>query len=165
MPDGRRHDTHIEVKLIRAGLCEEVALKEHAGPFAELNDGASHAFWPEGEVRRRVEGDGVEVRDMADLVRTFRTRVLTGHDIAAQIDGDGVGAVHAAFLAESLDGPAALDRGVEFVDAFAKAEGIGILDQGAEGRRGEAVQFGRFEPRWSDSSCSVMDINNAQGPR
>ena len=59
MPHRRHHDPHIEGKLIRAGLCEEVALKEHAGPFAELNDRASHAFRPEGEVRRGVEDYGV----------------------------------------------------------------------------------------------------------
>ena len=99
MPDCRHHDPHIEGKLIRAGLCEEVAFKEHAGPFAELNDRADHAFRPEGEVRRSVEGDGIEVRDMADLVRALGAGVLTGHDIAAKVDRDGVGAVHAAFLA------------------------------------------------------------------
>ena len=65
MPDGRHHNPHVEGELIRAGLWEEVALKEHAGSFAELNDRAGHAFRPEGEVRRSVEGDGIEVRDMA----------------------------------------------------------------------------------------------------
>ena len=106
MPDGRHHDPHIEGKLIRAGLCEEVALKEHAGPFAELNNRTGHAFRPEGEVRRSVEGDGIEVRDIADFVRPLGAGVLTGHDIAAQVDGDGVWAVHAAFLAQGLDQPA-----------------------------------------------------------
>ena len=99
MPDGRHHDPHIEGELVGTGLCEEVALKEHAGPFAELNNRAGHAFRPEGEVRRSVEGDGIEVRDMADLVRAFGTGVLTGHDIAAKVDRDGIRAVHAAFLA------------------------------------------------------------------
>ena len=36
MPDGRHHNPHVEGELIRAGLCEEVALKEHAGSFADL---------------------------------------------------------------------------------------------------------------------------------
>ena len=120
MPDGRHHDPHIEGKLIRAGLCEEVALKEHAGPFAELDNRTGHAFGPEGEVRRSVEGDGIEVGDVADLVRPFGSGVLAGHDIAAQVDGDGVGAVHATFLAEGLDWPAALDGRVEFIDALAE---------------------------------------------
>ena len=122
MPDGRHHDPHIEGKLIRAGMCEEVVLKEHAGSFAKLNHRTGHAFWLEGEVRRGVEGDGdgVEVCDMADLVSPFCAGVLTSHDIAAQVDGDGVRAVHAAFLAKGLDGPPSLDRGVEFIDALAE---------------------------------------------
>ena len=60
MPDGRHHDPHIEGKLIRAGLCEEVALKEHAGSFAELDNRAGHTFRPEGKMRRSVEGDGLD---------------------------------------------------------------------------------------------------------
>ena len=36
MPDGRHHNPHVEGELIRAGLCEEVALKEHAGPFGVI---------------------------------------------------------------------------------------------------------------------------------
>ena len=36
MPDGRHHNPHVEGELIRAGLCEEVALKEHTGSFADL---------------------------------------------------------------------------------------------------------------------------------
>ena len=65
MPDGRHHDPHIEGELVGAGLCEEVALKEHAGPFAELDNRTGHAFRPEGEVRGSVEGDGIEVGDVA----------------------------------------------------------------------------------------------------
>ena len=59
MPDGYHHDPHIEGKLVGAGLCEEVTLKEHAGPFAEFNNRASHAFRPEGEARRGVGDYGV----------------------------------------------------------------------------------------------------------
>ena len=106
MPDGRHHNPHVEGELIRAGLCEEVALKEHAGPFAELNNRASHALGPEGEVRGGIQCDRVEVRDMADLVRALGSGVLAGHDFAALVDGDSVGAVHAAFLAKGLDQPA-----------------------------------------------------------
>ena len=40
MPDGRHHDPHIEGKLVGTALLEELPLKEHAGPFAELNDRA-----------------------------------------------------------------------------------------------------------------------------
>ena len=40
MPNGRHHDPHIEGKLVGAALLEEVPFKKHAGPLAELNDGA-----------------------------------------------------------------------------------------------------------------------------
>lgn len=40
MPDGCHHDAHVEGKLVGAALLEEIPLKEHAGPLAELNDGA-----------------------------------------------------------------------------------------------------------------------------
>jgi uncharacterized protein (DUF2342 family) len=46
---------------------------------------------------------------MADFVRALSAGVLTGHDIAAQVDGYGVRAVHPAFLADGLDMPPALD--------------------------------------------------------
>ena len=161
MPDGCHHDPHIEGKLVGAGLCEEVALKEHAGPFAELYHWTGHAFRPEGEVRRSVEGDGLEVRDMADLVRPFCASVLTGHDIAAQVDGYGVRAVHAAFLTQGLDRPPALDRCIEFVDTLAEAKGIRILDQCLEDRACEAIQLGRFKAPGPDGSCRIIDIHHA----
>ena len=59
MPDCRHHDPEVEGKLVGATLLEELPLKEHAGPLAELNDRAIHAFRPEGEVRRSVEDYGV----------------------------------------------------------------------------------------------------------
>jgi hypothetical protein len=164
MPDGRHHDPHIEGELIRAGLCEEVPLKEHAGPFAELNNRTGHAFGPEGKMRRGIEYDGVEVCDMADLVRTLGAGVLAGHDIAAQVDGDGVRAVHPAFLAKGLDGSPPLDRGIKFVDALSEAKGIGILDQSFEDRACEAVQLGRLEASRPDSSCGIIDIHHALEP-
>ena len=40
MQDRRHHDTHIEGKLIRAALLEELPLEEHARSLAELNDRA-----------------------------------------------------------------------------------------------------------------------------
>lgn len=40
MPDRRHHDSHVEGELIRTALLEELPLKEHARPLAELNDGA-----------------------------------------------------------------------------------------------------------------------------
>ncbi len=123
MPDGRHHDPHIEGKLVGAALLEEVPFEEHAGPFTELNDGACHAFVSESKMRRGVERDGVEVSDVTNLVHALGAGVLTGHDIAAQVDDEVVRAVHATFLAEGLDGPPALDRGIEFVDALAKAKG------------------------------------------
>jgi hypothetical protein len=127
MPDRRHHYTEVKRKLIGTALLEELPLKEHAGPLAELNDGACHAFLPERKMRRDVEGYRVEVGDMANFVRPLGPCVLTGHDIAAQVDGYGVRAVHAALLAKGLDGPPALDRGVELVDALAEAEGRGRL--------------------------------------
>ena len=104
MPNGRHHDPQIEGKLVRAGLCEKVTFKEHAGPFAELNNRAGHTFRPEGEVRRSVEGDGVKVCNMAYFVRPLGAGVLAGRGIAAQVDRDGVGALHGELLVAGLDG-------------------------------------------------------------
>lgn len=104
MPDRRHHDPHVERKLVGAALLEEVPLEEHAGPLAELNDRACHAFLPKRKVCRGVERDGIKVGNMTDLVHPLRPGVLAGHDVPAQIDGDGVGAVHSAFLAKGLDG-------------------------------------------------------------
>jgi len=129
MPDSRHHDPHIKCKLIGAGLCEEVAFKEHAGPFAELDNRARHAFGPEGKMGGGVERNLVKRFYMANLVRALGAGVLAGHDIAAQIDGDGVFAVHTAFLAKGLDWAAALDGGVEFVKARAKTKGVWVLDE------------------------------------
>ena len=58
---------------------------------------------------RSVERDGVKVFDVTNLVNALCTGVLTGHDVAAKINCDGVGAVHTAFLAQGIDGPPALD--------------------------------------------------------
>ena len=70
---------------------------------------------PTGKKRTLAFGaiiaDRVEVRDMANFVRTLGAGVLAGHNVPTQVEGDGVRAVHAAFLAQGLDGPAALDRG------------------------------------------------------
>lgn len=40
MPNSRHHDAEVEGELIGAALLEEFPLQEHAGPLAELNDGA-----------------------------------------------------------------------------------------------------------------------------
>ena len=71
---------------------------------------------------RGVERDGVEVGHMANLVHSLCSGVLAGHDVPAQVDCDSVRAVHPAFLAKCLDGPAALDSSIELVDALAEAE-------------------------------------------
>lgn len=76
-------------------------------------------------MRRGVERDALKVGDVTNHVHALRTSVLTGHDIPAQVDGDGVRAIHPAFLAKGLGGPAALDRGVELIDALAEAEAFG----------------------------------------
>ena len=47
---------------------------------------------------RGVERDGVKVGNMPDLVLALRASVLTGHHVPAQVDGNGMGAVHSAFL-------------------------------------------------------------------
>ena len=73
-------------------------------------------------MRRGIERDGVKVSEVADLVRPLSPGVLTGHDVPAQVDGDGVGTVHPAFLAEGFDGPLALDSSIELVDALAEAK-------------------------------------------
>jgi len=114
MPDSRHHDPHIEGELVGEGLCEEVALKEHVGPFAELNNWASHASLSEGEPRRCIESDGVEVGDMADLVCALGSSVLAGQDISLQVDRDGVEALHGTLLVADLDGkPLDLTNGLE----------------------------------------------------
>ena len=59
MPNRRHHDPKVERKLIGAGLREEFSLKEHAGPFAELNNWAGHALFAVRKMRRRVERDGI----------------------------------------------------------------------------------------------------------
>ena len=76
-------------------------------------------------MRRGVERDALKVGDVTNHVCTLSTSVLTGHDIPAQVDGDGVRPIHPAFLAKGLGGPAALDRGVELIDALAEAEAFG----------------------------------------
>ena len=86
----RHHDPHIKRKLVGAALLEEVALEEHAGSFAELDDGARHALVSEGKMRRGSECDRINVINMADLVLTLRPCVLAGNDVAAQINGDRV---------------------------------------------------------------------------
>ncbi|MEI6799929.1 MAG: hypothetical protein WCO04_12045 [Pseudomonadota bacterium] len=96
MPDGRHHDPHIEGELVGAGLCKKVTLKELTGPFEELDNRTSHAFRPEGEVRRGIEGDGVEVRDMADLVRAFGVKVNLS---VALVQTDCFLRCHCGFLA------------------------------------------------------------------
>lgn len=153
MPHSRHHDPHIKRKLISTALREEVPFEEHAGPLAELNDGAGHALGAERKMRRGVERDGIEVSDMADLMRALGTGVLAGHDIAAQIDGDGVFAIHPTFLTQRLDRPAAYNGFVKFVDALPEAKGVWILDQGLEDRPGQAVQLCRLNPR---QKCCAM---------
>ena len=119
MPDSRHNDPHIKCKLIGAGLCEKVALKEHAGPFAELDNWAGHAFGAEGKMGGSVQRNFIKRFYMANFMRALGAGVLAGHDIAAQIDGDCVFAVHPAFLAKGFDWAASLDGGVELVKACA----------------------------------------------
>ena len=161
MPDRRHHDPHIEGELIRTALLEKLSLEEHAGPLAELNNGACHAFLAEGKMRRGVERDGVKLGDMANLVRALCTGVLTGHHVPAQVDGDGVGTVHPAFLAEGFDGPLALDRGIKLVDALAEAKSVRVLRQRLEDRPRQAIQLRGLEPPCPDGGRCVIDIHHA----
>ncbi|CAM8655084.1 hypothetical protein MCEREM30_02726 [Paracoccaceae bacterium] len=115
-------------------------------------------------MRRSVERDGVKVSYMTDLVRPLGPRVLTGHNVPAQIDGDGFGAVHPAFLTEGLDRPLALDRGVELVDALAEAEGVRILDQRLEDRTRQAVQLRRLYPPRPDGSRGIITFTTPSSP-
>ena len=80
-------------------------------------------------MRRGIERDVLKGLHMSDLVHALGPGVLAGHDVAAEIDGDGVFAVHAAFLAEGFNRPLPLDRGVELIDPFAETKGVRILDQ------------------------------------
>ena len=161
MPDGRHHDPHIEGEFVCAALLEEVPLKEHARPLAELNDGARHAFGPEGKMRRGVEGNGLEVRHMPNLVHPLRPGVLTGHDVTEKVNCDGVRAVHPAFLGEGLDGTPPLNRGVELVDALAEAESIRIVNQSLKNRPRQAVQLRGLEPPCPDGGRCAIEIDHA----
>ena len=98
MPHRRHQHPHVKCKLIGAALLEELPLEEHAGALAELDDGAGHAFLPEGKMRRGIERDILEGRNMTDLVHAVGSGVLAGHDVAAEIHCDGVFSVHPAFL-------------------------------------------------------------------
>lgn len=109
-------------------------------------------------MRRGVERDGVKVCDMPNLVHPLRPCVLTGHDVPAQVDGDGVWAVHPALLAKGVDGSPSLDRGVEFVDALPEAEGIRILNQHLEDRPRQTAQLRGLEPPRPDGGRCVIDI-------
>jgi hypothetical protein len=115
-------------------------------------------------MRRGIERDGVEVGDMTDLVYALRTCVLAGHDVPAQIDGNGVGAVHPAFLADGFDGPATLNRSKELVDALPETESIRVLDQCLEDRPCQAVQLRGLEPPCPDGGRCVIDIHDALEP-
>ena len=103
-------------------------------------------------MRCSVERDGAKVSYMPNLVHALCPRVLTGHNVPAQVDGDGVGAVHPAFLAEGFDGPLALNRGIELVATLPEAEGIWFLDQCFKDRPRQAVQFCGLKPPRPDGS-------------
>ena len=75
---------------------------------------------------RCIERDGIKVINMADLVLALRPCVLAGHDVAAQIHGDRVFPVHAAFLAEGLNGSADLQRHDEVPEPFVEPKGLWI---------------------------------------
>lgn len=68
MPHGRHHNPHVEGKLVSATLLEEPPHEEHAGRPAELHDGAFHTLQSKCKMLRGVERDGIEVRNMTDLV-------------------------------------------------------------------------------------------------
>ena len=115
-------------------------------------------------MRRGIKRDGVKLGYMADLVHPFGPGVLTGHDIAAQIDGDGVFPVHAAFLAEGLNGALALDRGIELVDPLTEAKSVRILNQRLEDRPRQAFQLRGLEPPSPDGGRCVIHIHDALKP-
>lgn len=103
MPGRRHQHSHIERKLVGTALLEELSLEEHAGPLAELNNGTGHALVPEGKMRRCTQRDGLEVLHMPNPVRPLGAGVLTGHDIAAQIESNSIFAIHPTVLAEGVD--------------------------------------------------------------
>jgi hypothetical protein len=105
-------------------------------------------------MRRSVERDSIEVSNMPNLVHPLRPGVLTGHDVAAQIDGNCILTVHAAFLAKSFDGTAALYGGIELVDALSEAKSVRILNQRLEDRPCKAVQSVDFMR--SPGQCKLL---------
>lgn len=55
-------------------------------------------------MRRFIERDFLKIGDVTDLVHALRIYFLAGHDVPAQVEGDGVRAVHPAFLYAPLFG-------------------------------------------------------------
>ena len=90
-------------------------------------------------MRRGIERDGVKVSDMTDLVHALCTCVLASHDVPAQVDGDGVRAVHVAFLVKCFNRPAALNRGIQLVDALPEAKSVRFLNHCFEVRPRQAI--------------------------
>jgi len=103
MPDRRHHDSDVEGELIRTGLLEELPVEEHAGPLAELNDRACHAFLPKGKMRRGVECNVIKFCDLTNLLHALRTGILAGHDVPALIESNSIFAIHPTVLAEGVD--------------------------------------------------------------
>ena len=101
---------------------------------------------------------------MPNLVHALRPGVLTGHNVPAQIDSDGVGAVHPAFLAEGVDRSLALNRRIESVDALSEAKGVRILDQRLEDRTRQAVQLRRLYPPRPDGSRGIITFTTPSSP-
>ena len=149
MPDRRHHDPHVKRKLVGAALLKELALEEHAGSFAKLDNGASHAFLSERKMRRGIERNRVEVLDVTDLVLALCPGVLASHHIAAEIDGDCVLPVHAALLPEAINAAAPLDRLVELVDTVSEPKGVGVACQDLKHRLREASELD-----WLKASCA-----------
>lgn len=115
---GKNRD--VVIKAVVTGLVPEIILQEHASALTELDDGTLPAF-PTG--RPMVSGsqpDLIECLGPADSMLGGGARVLAGQHVAFEIDGEILGAIHPAFLAERVGRLPARNRPEEPFDLCAE---------------------------------------------
>lgn len=112
-------------------------------------------------MRCSIERDVVNVGDVHDPVRALSPGVVTGHDIAAQVDRDVLGPVHAAFLAEGQDRAACLQGGEEISDPLVEVEGLGIGNEFFKDRAPQGMEIRLVKPPCPQERRGVLDINHA----
>jgi hypothetical protein len=105
--DACRKDRYSVREGVVAGSVPQGSFQEHAGALANLQHWAVRAVVSLAPVRGGVELYAGQIRHMTDTMGLTigrvagRTHVLAGQDVAAQIDGDAIGLIHAALLAQA----------------------------------------------------------------